>query len=119
MCKNKQNYFDEKKLIEVLVERKISKHSIINDELLARLDYDLVDSGDEEERIISNILYQNIVLKYTGKIYYLPSLIKDINTIEHGFTFERIQFSTEEYADLKNIINQLKEFIKENDSESN
>ena len=116
MCKNKQNYFDEKKLIEVLVERKISKHSIINDELLARLDYDLVEcSNVDDERIISNILYQNTVLRYTGKIYYLPSLLKDIEKIEQGFKFERIQLSDEEYADLRDIVNRLKQFINDNE----
>jgi len=111
-----KNYFStEKHTIEVIVEKKLNRQTNVTYELLARLDYDLVDNGDEEERIISNILYQNIILKYTGELYYLPSLLKDIETIEQGFKFERIQLSDEEYTDLKSIVERLKEFIKANE----
>jgi len=115
----KNDYNEAKRIFEVILSKDL-KDNIITKELLGHLDYDLVEcSDDEEDRIISNILYQNMVVKYTGKPYDLPSLLKDIETIEQGFKFERIQLNDEEYADLKSIVNQLKEFIKENDSESN
>lgn len=110
MSDKKRNFFDEKQLIEMLVEKKVKMYGISN-ELLCRLDYDLVDSGDEEERIISNILFQNTVLKYTGEIYYLPSLINDIKKVENGFEFRRIQFSNDEYKCLNEIIYELKRHI--------
>lgn len=113
----KNDYYESKHIFEAILSKKLKDNNITK-ELLGHLDYDLVEcSDDEEDRIISNILFQNTVAKYINKIYYLPSLLKDIEKIEQGFKFERIQLSDEEYADLKDIINRLKQFIKDNDVE--
>ncbi|MBP5431239.1 hypothetical protein [Ruminococcus sp.] len=109
-------YSEAKQITERIIEKDCDNISISHS-ILAHEYYDFVECGtDEEDSIISNILFQNTVVKYINKIYYLPSLLKDFEKIEQGFKFERIQLSDEEYADLKNIINRLKEFIKENDS---
>ena len=112
----KGKYSEAKQITERIIEKDFDNISISHS-ILAHEYCDFVECGtDEEDSIISNILFQNTVAKYINKIYYLPSLLKDFEKIEQGFKFERIQLSDKEYADLKNIINRLKEFIKENDS---
>ena len=106
-----RSFYDDKQLIEKIVDRKIDMYGI-SKEIIGHLDYDIVEcSNDEEERMISNILFQNTMLKHTGEIYYLPSLINDIEKVEQGFEFRRLQLSDEEYQCLIEMISDLKRHI--------
>lgn len=107
----KGELFNNKHLIETIIEKDIKQYGI-SKETTGCLDYDLVEcSDDEEDEIISNILFQNALLKYTGEIYDLPSLIKDIEKVENGFEFRRLQLSDDEYKCLNEIISELKRHI--------
>lgn len=110
----KGDFFAIKHDMEDAFLKKIERYGT-DYEIIAHESFDLVDcSDDEEDRIISNILFQKYVLTYTGKLYYLPSLIKDIETIEHGFKFKRLQLNDNELRCLYEKVSYLKEYITSN-----
>ena len=104
------SYFDDKDLIyndlKEVIENPDNIHWTVN-----RLSYECVDCGTgEEDEIISDLLFENSHLILTNTIYHLSSLKNNIEKFDNGFKFTRLNDT--EYADLKNIVERLKEFIK-------
>ena len=109
-------YFEAKDLIynemKEVIENPDNIHWTVN-----RLNYECVECGTgEEDEIISDLIFQDSHLKLTNTIYHFPSLQNSIEKFDNGFKFTRL--NKKEYTDLKDLVNRLKQFIKENDSES-
>ena len=80
------------------------------------ISYECVECGTgEEDEIISDLIFEDSHLKLTNTIYHFPSLQNSIEKFDNGFKFTRL--NKKEYADLKNIVNRLKQFIKDNNIE--
>ena len=108
-------YFEAKDLIynemKEVIENSDNIHWTID-----RLNYECVECGTgEEDEIVSDLIFEDSHLTLVNTIYHLPSLKNSIEKFDNGFKFTRL--NKKEYADLKNIVNRLKKFIKDNDIE--
>jgi hypothetical protein len=107
------SYFDDKDLIYNDIKEVIVNPDNI-DWTVNRVNYECVECGtDEEDEIISDLIFEDSHLTLTNTIYHLPSLKNNIEKFDNGFKFTRL--NEKEYADLKSIVERLKEFIKANE----
>ena len=112
----KNDYFEAKETFEINIDYRYKKNgNILTLPMIARLYYDSVEYNyDEESDIISEILFQNSVIEKIGTIppAYIEGLIDTIKKVDNGYKFTVL--NDEEYADLKSIVEKLKEYLAEN-----
>lgn len=108
-------YFEAKDLIYNEMKEVIENSDNIH-WTVTRLNYECVECGTgEEDEIISDLIFEDSHLTLTNTIYHFPSLQNNIDKFENGFMFTRL--NKKEYTDLKNIVQRLKQFIKDNNIE--
>lgn len=106
-------YFKAKNIIKVDVDYRAEMNKgLLNESIIARLYDDIVDSKiNDEDMIISEILFQDAIINKIGNTAYIISLTRAITQFDNGFKFTVL--NDEEYEDLKLIVEKLKVYLAE------
>ncbi len=107
-------YFEAKSIIRADINYRAEKNKgVLTEPIIARLYDDIVDSKiNDEDIIISEILFQDTIINKIGSTTYITALTRAITQFENGYKFTVL--NDEEYADLKSIVEKLKEYLAEN-----
>ncbi|MBE6861527.1 MAG: hypothetical protein E7497_01315 [Ruminococcus sp.] len=108
----KNEYFDAKKYFCQRLEYREKIEGELSEAVIARLHCDDVENNnDEYSDIISELLFQKELIEKTGYTSYLSALTRAITQFDNGFDFTVL--NDEEYADLKLIVEKLKDYLAE------
>ena len=104
-------YFKAKNIIKADIDYSAEKNKgLLNESIIARLYDDIVDSKiNDEDIIISEILFQDAVINKIGNTTDIISLTRVINQFDNNYNFTVL--NDEEYEDLKSIVEKLKEYL--------
>lgn len=106
-------YFKAKNIIKADIDYSAEKNKgLLNESIIARLYDDIVDSKiNDEDIIISEILFQDAVINKIGNTTDIISLTRAITQFDNGYKFTVL--NDEEYEDLKSIVEKLKGYLAE------
>ncbi len=108
-------YFFDKKILRLEIEYQTEKNEgILSSQIIARQYYEMVESVyNEEDAIISEIIFEDAILDICGTISpaYIEGLKDTIKKVDNGYKFTVL--NDEEYADLKSIVEKLKDYLAE------